>query len=118
MVSGNEKSFELFGLRTAKTWQDLEKSWRRKISSPAAGSTSTDSVALWVKSVAQKMLATINGEDFDDGLPLFFSQFAETRAQALFRHRWRDWLSIPTAMSSTSSLWTYSGSWRPCRKAL
>jgi TIR domain len=84
MVSGNKKSFELFGLRAAKTWQDLEKSWQKKLP-PGDGSTSPDPVALWVESVAQKMLAAINEEDFDDGLPLFFNQFAETRAQALFR---------------------------------
>ena len=62
----------------------MEKSWQKKL--PLAdGSTSPDPVALWVESVAQKMLAAINEEDFDDGLPLFFNQFAETRAQALFR---------------------------------
>jgi TIR domain len=85
MVTGTKKTFELFGLRAAKTWQDLEKSWYRKISLPADGNTCQDPVALWVESVAEKMLEAINGEDFDDGLPLFFSQFAKTRAQALFR---------------------------------
>ncbi len=87
MVSGSRKSFGLFGFgtATARTWEALENSWRRKVPPPADGSTGPDPVTLWVESAAQKMLAAINGEGFEDGLPLFFSQFTETRAQALFR---------------------------------
>jgi hypothetical protein len=98
IVNGNQKSFELFGLRTAKTakiWQALEKSWHRKISPSADGTTCSDPVALWVESVAQKMLQAINGEDFDDGLPLFFNQFAEKRAQAVFRPSLAKLISYP-----------------------
>lgn len=84
IVSGNRESFELFGLRTASTWENLENSWKCKIS-PAEGSTSCDPVALWVENLARKMLLAMDGKDFDDGLPLFFSQFAENRARALFR---------------------------------
>jgi hypothetical protein len=85
-VSGDEKSCALFG-RTAKTWtwDNLEESWHRKASPADDGITNHHPLALWVESVAPKMLAAINGERFDDGLPLFFNQFAETRAQARFR---------------------------------
>jgi hypothetical protein len=87
LVSGNQNSFELFGFGTAapRSWKLLEESWHRKIPTPPEGSTSPDPAKLWVENVAQKMLAAIRGEDFDDGLPLFFSHFAKTRAQALFR---------------------------------
>ena len=87
VVSGTEKSFELFGFGTARNrnWEELERSWRRKIPRSANGSASPDPVTLWVESLAQKMLSAIQEQDFDDGLPLFFNQFAERRAKALFR---------------------------------
>lgn len=87
VVSGNEKSFELFGFGTAVTrsWNNLEEKWHRQIPTAPEGSVSPDPATLWVENVAQKMLAAIHEEDFDDGLPLFFSHFAGTRERALFR---------------------------------
>jgi hypothetical protein len=87
VVSGNEKSFELFGFGTAATrsWNKLEEKWHRHIPTAPEGSMSPDPATLWVENVAQKMLAAIHEEDFDDGLPLFFSHFAGTRERALFR---------------------------------
>jgi hypothetical protein len=87
VVSGNQDSFELFGFGTAatRTWNRLEEKWHRKIPEAPDGRVSPDPATLWVENVAQKMLAAICGEDFDDGLPLFFSHFAKTRAKALFR---------------------------------
>ena len=84
-ISGDPNAFELFGL-SAKTWQwaDVERSWRRRVPSPET-QTDADPVKLWIEIVARKMLAAINDEQFDDGLPLLFSPFVETRARALFR---------------------------------
>jgi len=84
-VSGDQNAFELFGL-TAKTWQwvDVEGSWRRRVPPPET-ETEADPVKLWIEIVARKMLAAINGEEFDDGLPLLYSHFVEAKARALFR---------------------------------
>jgi hypothetical protein len=84
-VTGNRKSFEVFGFGTAasRRWKTLEEKWHREIPTVPEGGVNT--ATLWVENVAQKMLMAIHGEDFDDGLPLFFSRFARTPAQALFR---------------------------------
>jgi len=84
-VSGNEKSFALFGFGTAdrRSWRELEENWRSKM--PPVPEGGLDLVKLWVANVAQKMLLAIRGKRFDDGLPLFFNHFGETPAEALFR---------------------------------
>src|SRR6267142_280818 len=84
-VSGEQNAFELFGL-SAKTWQwaDVERSWRRKVPLPET-ETDADPVKLWIEIVARMMLAAINEEEFDDGLPLLYSHFTDTKARALFR---------------------------------
>jgi hypothetical protein len=86
IVSGNQKSFELFGfgIPEERPWEALEKQWRSKILPPNEG-LDPDPIALWVESLAQKMLAAMNGEHFDDGLPAFFCPFIEQKAEALFR---------------------------------
>jgi hypothetical protein len=87
VVNGSAKSFGLFGFGTdaTRSWSQLEESWHREIPPPPAGSKSPDPATVWVASVAHTMLAAIRGEGFDDGLPLYFSHFAKTRARALFR---------------------------------
>lgn len=92
MVSGNEKSFQLFGFDSERdrSWQDLEDFWQRSsspVSGSVDGSTDPDPRILWVEHLAQKMLAAIKAEIFDDGLPLFRSPSPsfQSRAEGLFR---------------------------------
>jgi TIR domain len=86
-VIGTKRSFGLFGFATSKAreWRELERSWRGRVSTAWNGNSSTDSVTLWVQNLADKMLAAMRGEEFDDGLPLFYCHFVNARARALFR---------------------------------
>jgi hypothetical protein len=85
-VTGTRESFRLFNLDTdaERPWQELESQWRQRVPRPAEAAEA-DSVALWMRSVACKMLAAMRGEPVDDGLPLFYCPFVKRSEQALFR---------------------------------
>jgi TIR domain len=85
-VSGTKESFALFNLSTdtERSWEELESQWRQKMP-PPADATEADLVILWVGNLAGKMLAAMRGEQFDDGLPLFYCPFMRKSERALFR---------------------------------
>jgi len=84
-VTGTKESFGLFNFRTdvEKSWQELERQWRQEVPAPA-DPAEADSVMLWVGNLAGKMLAAMDSEPVDDGLPLFYCPFGESE-RALFR---------------------------------
>ena len=86
-VTGTAHSFRLFGFAddTPRPWAGFEMKWRGKVPPVPEGDPDSDPVTLWIENAASKMWAAIQGEDFDDGLPLFYCQFMCIQDKALFR---------------------------------